>query len=140
MRAADTARAIAIRVAIAALLAGAAMPAAPACAAAQIAVLGSTLDEHTAAPGQRHSGTIIVRNPTSRPQPARIYQTDYTFSADGSSHFDSAGTMPRSNARWTTMSASSIMIAPNTEVEVTYTVTVPPVDSLRVTYWSTILV
>ena len=123
-----------------AVVAGAMLLGAPALAEAQIAVLGSTLDEHVAAPGQRHTGTIIVRNLTSRPQPARIYQTDYTFSADGSSHFDSAGTVARSNARWTTTSASSITIAPNTDVEVTYTVTVPPVDSLRGTYWSTIMV
>jgi hypothetical protein len=132
--------ATAIRIAIAALLAGTAVLAAPACAGAQIAVLGNTLDEHTAAPGQRHTGTIIVRNPTNRPQPARIYQTDYTFSADGTSHFDSAGTVPRSNARWVTTSASSITVAPNTDVEITYTVTVPRVDSLRGTYWSTIMV
>lgn len=131
---------IAMRIGIAALIAGAALLLVPVHAGAQIAVLGSTLDEHTAVPGQRHTGTIIVRNLTTRPQPARIYQTDYTYSADGTSHFDSAGTMPRSNARWVTTSASSITIAPNTDVELSYTVTVPPIDSLRGTYWSTIMV
>jgi hypothetical protein len=122
------------------LLAVAVLLTVPAAARAQIAVLGSTLDEHTAVPGQRHTGTIIVRNLTGKPQPARIYQTDYSFSADGTSHFDSAGTTARSNARWVTMSASSITVAPNTDVELSYTVTVPPIDSLRGTYWSTIMV
>lgn len=140
MRAVAISPATAIRLGIAALSAGAALLGAPAHAGAQIAVLGSTLDEHTAAPGQRHIGTIIVRNLTAQPQPARIYQADYTFFADGTSHFDSAGTTPRSNARWVTTSASSITVAPNSDVEVSYTVTVPLVDSLRGTYWSTIMV
>jgi hypothetical protein len=109
-------------------------------ARAQIAVLGSTVDEHAAAPGQRHAATIIVRNLTAQPQPARIYQTDYTFFADGTSHYDSIGTVPRSNAGWVSTSASSITLPPNADVEVSYTVAVPAVDSLRGTYWSAIMV
>jgi hypothetical protein len=112
----------------------------PTTARAQIAVLGNTVDEHSAAPGQRHTATIVVRNLTAQPQPARIYQTDYTFSADGTSHYDSAGTVPRSNSRWVATSASSITVPPNSDVEVSYTVAVPAVDSLRGTYWSTIMV
>lgn len=129
-----------IRISTAALFVVGALLGAPAHAGAQIAVLGSTLDEHTVAPGQRHTGTIIVRNLTAQPQPARIYQADYTFFADGTSHFDTAGTTARSNARWVTTSASSITVAPNSDVEVSYAVTVPPIDSLRGTYWSTIMV
>jgi len=77
-----------------------AVMAVPATARAQIAVIGSTVEERDAAPGQRYEGTIVVRNLTTSPQPVRIYQTDYRFFADGTSHFDSAGSQPRSNARW----------------------------------------
>lgn len=119
---------------------GAALAGAPASAAAQIAVIGNAVDEHTVAAGQRHDGTIIVRNLTTQPQPVRVYQTDYRFFADGTSHFDSAGTTRRSNAAWIAPSATSLTIPPSSDVALTYVVRVPAADSLRGTYWSAIMV
>ena len=112
----------------------------PSVARAQIAVIGSTVEEHGAAPGQRYEGTIVVRNLTNAPQPVRVYQTDYRFFADGTSRFDSAGSQSRSNATWVHPSTSSVTIPPGTDVNVTYVVTVPPSDSLRGTYWSAIMI
>jgi hypothetical protein len=112
----------------------------PTRAGAQIAVVGSTVEEHTGAPGQRYEGTILVRNLTTQPQPVRIYQTDYHFFADGTSHFDDAGTTPRSNARWVTPSTSSVVIPPSSETTIGYAITVPPSDTLRGTYWSVVMV
>ena len=117
-----------------------AVMAVPVAARAQIAVIGSTVEERDAAPGQRYEGTIVVRNLTTSPQPVRIYQTDYRFFADGTSHFDSAGSQPRSNARWVRPSVSSMTIPPSTDVNVTYVVNVPATDSLRGTYWSAIMI
>lgn len=113
---------------------------APRRVSAQIAVVGNAVDEHEAGPGQRYVSSITVRNLTSEPQPVRIYQTDYRFSADGTSNFDNAGTVPRSNAAWIKPSASSITIPPNADVVLNYAVTVPAIDSLRGTYWSAIMV
>src|ERR1700730_2563292 len=93
-----------LRFAPVALLIGALVQ--PVRAGAQIAVVGSTVEEHTAAPGQSYEGTILVRNLTTTPQSVRIYQTDYRFFADGTSHFDDASTTPRSNARWVKPSAT----------------------------------
>jgi len=109
-------------------------------AAAQIAVVGNAVDEHEAGPGQRYVGSITVRNLTNAPQPVRVYQTDYRFSANGTSNFDSAGSIPRSNAAWIKPSASSLMIPPMADVVLNYAVTVPAIDSLRGTYWSAIMV
>ncbi|HET9684463.1 MAG TPA: hypothetical protein VFP15_10190 [Gemmatimonadaceae bacterium] len=109
-------------------------------ASAQIAVVGNAVDEHEAGPGQRYVSSITVRNLTAEPQPVRIYQTDYRFSADGTSNFDSAGTVRRSNAAWIRPSASSVTIPPLADVVLNYAVTVPAIDSLRGTYWSAIMV
>ena len=117
-----------------------AVMAVPATARAQIAVIGSTVEERDAAPGQRYEGTIVVRNLTNTPQPVRIYQTDYRFFADGTSRFDSAGSQVRSNAPWVRPSVSSVTIPPATDVNVTYVVTVPAIDSLRGTYWSAVMI
>lgn len=112
----------------------------PRTAAGQIAVVGSTVEEHTAAPGQTYEGTILIRNLTATPQAVRIYQTDYHFFADGTSHFDAAASTPRSNAAWVKPSASSIVIPPNSETTIGYSIAVPKVDTLRGTFWSALMV
>ena len=113
-----------------------AMPA----ARAQIAVVGSTVEERTAAAGETYTGTIVVRNLTQQDQPVRIYQTDYLFFADGTSHFSDPGTTARSNAPWITPTVRSLLVPPQSEMAVTYTVKVPAGDSLGGTYWSVIMV
>lgn len=112
----------------------------PAAAAAQIAVVGSTVEERVAAAGESYVGTIVVRNLTQQDQPVRIYQTDYLFFADGTSHFSDPGTTARSNAAWVAPTVRSLLVPPQSEMTVTYTVKVPAADSLTGTYWSAIMV
>lgn len=106
----------------------------------QVAVIGNTVEEHVAAPGESYTGSIVVRNMTTEAQPVRIYQTDYSFSADGTSSFDAAGSTPRSNAKWITLSTTQVVVPPSGDANVAYTVTVPQDASLRGTYWSTVMV
>jgi hypothetical protein len=112
----------------------------PCAASAQIAVVGSTVEERVAAPGDSYVGTIVVRNLTSQDQPVRIYQTDYLFFADGTSHFEEPGTKPKSNAKWITPTVRSLLIPPMSEMTVSYNVKVPASDSLVGTYWSAVMV
>ena len=109
-------------------------------AQAQIAVVGSTVEERVASPGETYVGTIVVRNPTAQDQPVRIYQTDYLFYADGTSHFNEIGNAPRSSGRWITPTVRSLLVPPSSEMTVSYTVKVPANDSLSGTYWSAIMV
>jgi hypothetical protein len=113
---------------------------APAASRAQIAVLSSTVEEKIAAPGEKYTGTIVIANQSAQPQVARIYQTDYSFAADGTAHYDDAGSSKRSNARWITPQASRVVVPPNSQVAVPYSVAVPLGDSLRGTYWSMVMV
>ena len=113
---------------------------APSAARAQIAVLTSTVEEKTAVPGEKYSGTIVVSNPGAQPQVARIYQTDYRFAADGTAHYDDPGTSPRSNAPWITPQATRIVVPPHSQVNVPYSIAVPLSDTLKGTYWSMIMV
>jgi hypothetical protein len=109
-------------------------------ARAQIAVLGNTVEERVLAPGEAYVGTIVIRNVTQVPQPVRVYQTDYTFQADGTSHFDEPGTSKRSNAKWITTSSTSLVLAPSSELTLSYSLKVPTSDSLSGTYWSAIMI
>ncbi|MFI5244959.1 MAG: hypothetical protein ACHQQR_07015, partial [Gemmatimonadales bacterium] len=112
----------------------------PADSRAQIAVLSSTVEEKIAVAGQQYTGTIIVANPGAQPQVARIYQTDYRFASDGTAHYDDPGSSPRSNASWIKPQATRIVVPPNSQVAVPYSVAVPEGDTLRGTYWSLIMV
>lgn len=113
---------------------------APGSAAAQLAVMGANVQEQVSPPGGSYTGTILIRNTSSEPQAARIYQTDYQFKADGSSAFDAPGSRPRSNAQWVATSGSQVTVPPGATVPVQYTVTVPADASLSGTYWSVIMV
>jgi hypothetical protein len=109
-------------------------------AQAQIAVVGSTVEERTTGAGESYTGSILVRNLSDVDQPVRIYQTDYLFYADGTSHYSDPGTTPRSNAKWITPTVRSLLVPPRSEMSVSYTVRVPQGDSLSGTYWSIIMV
>jgi hypothetical protein len=113
---------------------------APAWARAQLAVLSNLVEERTANPGERYAGRITVKNATGQQQNARIYQTDFRFAADGTSHTDDPGSSPRSNAPWVHPQMTRLSIAPGAQVTVSYSVDVPPGDSLRGTYWSMIMI
>ncbi len=112
----------------------------PARARSQLAVLSNLVEERTASPGERYSGRITVVNTTNQPQTARIYQTDFRFSADGTSHTDDPGSSPRSNAPWVHPQMTRLSLAPGAQVSVPYSVDVPANDSLHGTYWSMVMI
>lgn len=109
-------------------------------ASAQIAVVSETVQEHVATAGESYTATILVSNPTPALQAARIYQTDYRFAADGTSHFDPAGSLPRSNAQWVAPAVTQLVIPPGATVPIRYSVAVPADSALRGTYWSMLMV
>ncbi|MEO7103136.1 MAG: hypothetical protein ABI311_07075 [Gemmatimonadaceae bacterium] len=112
----------------------------PVAAHSQISVLSSTVEEKIAVPGEMYTGSITISNASTRPQVARIYQTDYRFAADGTAHYDDPGSSPRSNASWVKPQANRIVVPPSSQVVVPYSVSVPSADTLRGTYWSLIMV
>lgn len=107
---------------------------------AQIMVVGSSVQEEETTPGERYTGEIRLRNQGSDPKPVRIYQTDYFFQADGTNQFPAAGSHPRSNGEWITVSPTDLVVPGGEEMDVTYEVTVPAHLDLAGTYWSMIMV
>jgi hypothetical protein len=109
-------------------------------ARAQVSVLSSLVEEKEAAKGENYAGRIVISNPSTTPQAVRLYQTDYSFKADGTTNFDDPGTVQRSNSKWISLQSDRVVVPPRSELTVPYTVVVPPSDSLRGTYWSAIMV
>lgn len=112
----------------------------PSAGRAQISVLTSTVEEKEAAKGEIYTGRIVISNPTTSPQAVRIFKTDYSFKADGTTSYGDAGSLARSNATWVAPQTERVVVPPRSEVTVPYTVRVPQNDSLRGTYWSMIKV
>jgi hypothetical protein len=113
------------------------------CGLAQVSIIGDLSQDRDARPGESYSGSILVKNDTEEPQEAKLYQTDYLFSFEGTSNYAEAGSTPRSNARWVSFSPSSLVIPPQGIVTVNYTVAVPESlagKPLAGSYWSMLMV
>jgi hypothetical protein len=107
---------------------------------AAIIVTGSLTHEYEVAPGRSYEGSIEVLNQGKDPQEVKSYQTDYTFSADGKVMYGDPGSLPRSNARWTTVSPRQFTIPPNETMIVRFTIQVPNDTVMNGTYWSVVMV
>jgi len=112
-------------------------------AAAQVSIIGDLSQDRQAHPGETYDGSILVKNDSNEPQQAKVYQTDYLFSFDGTNNYAEAGTTARSNARWITFSPSFVVVPPLGTAAVNYSVAVP--ESLgraapAGSYWSMLMV
>lgn len=113
---------------------------APTGAAAQVAILNGTVQEHQSSAGQSYAGTIRLRNATAEPQEVRAYLSDYEFQADGRTSYGEPGRSARSNAPWITLSPARVVLPPGGETEVGYRVSVPASAAARTgTYWSLVM-
>ncbi|MGK2961124.1 MAG: hypothetical protein ACSLFK_03135 [Gemmatimonadaceae bacterium] len=107
-------------------------------AEAQISVVGESIHEAQAAAGSEYHGTILIRNDDTKPHLVRVHLTDYSFTAEGKSQFDAAGSSPRSNGSWVALSAATATISPGQSLPITYRVSVP--DTANGSYWSMAMV
>ena len=107
---------------------------------AGVTPIGELMHEKDAKPGERYQHEIVLQNNDANPVEVKIYQTDYSFSADGGTHYDSPGKMARSNAKWVALGRNAITVPPNATERFEYEVRVPGEKGLTGTYWSMIMV
>lgn len=105
-----------------------------------IVVVNGLSHNHDLQKGDMDQGVLIVRNNGSLPENIVIYQKDFLFNHKGESFYEDMGTTSRSNANWLIINPISFIIQPQEEVEVVYEIRIPNSDTLRGTYWSTIMV
>ena len=107
---------------------------------AGVSVIGGLTRERTLAPGEQCEGIIHLRNNQDTAVQVKIFQTDYSFFADGRTFYAKAGSNPRSNAAWVSVSSSRVTIPPKELVSIYYTVDVPKSPDLNGTYWSVVMI
>jgi len=105
-----------------------------------IAILNGLTHEFKVTPGQVYEGVIILKNTEEKPEKARIYQTDYSFNAQGQKFFLPPGSNLRSNAGWISFYPALIDLLPQATQEIKFKIIVPEDPSLKGTYWSLIMV
>jgi len=106
---------------------------------AQVGIVGALTHEYSAVPGNSYEGSIEVNNPGEEEQEIKVYQTDYIFYADGTVVYGNPGDLPRSNARWITLSPKQVIIPPKETIAVHFTIQAPDDETLKGTYWSVIM-
>ncbi|MGQ9729936.1 MAG: FxLYD domain-containing protein [Candidatus Zipacnadales bacterium] len=107
---------------------------------AQIIVVGGLTREATVQPGTTLEGKILLTNTGNQPRQVKVYQTDYWFTADGSTHYDECGSVPRSNGRWITVTPTQLTVPADSTEAVNYVIHVPQDPALVGTYWSMVMV
>lgn len=107
---------------------------------AGIAVLGSLTKEVEVRPGGSSEGVILLKNTSSRPEEAKVYQTDYLFYSNGKNIYGEPGTVPRSNSGWVTLSNNRVIVPPGETASVYYAIQIPNNPDLKGSYWSLIMV
>lgn len=107
---------------------------------AYVAIRGELTHERQVSPGQTYKGTIRVNNTGDEPQEIKIYQTDYSFDAHGTYHYDPPGQDQRSNAGWITVNPHRMTVPPLGTSVINYILEVPEDPGLVGTYWSIIMV
>jgi hypothetical protein len=107
---------------------------------ADVSVVSSLSQRATLTPGGSTTGSIRLHNSSTVAQQVRLYQTDYQYAANGSNQYGDPGTTPRSNAKWITYTPAQLEVPAGSDMEVAYTITVPPDTALIGSYWSLLMV
>ena len=106
---------------------------------AQVGIVNGLTQEKICKPGETFESYMRLKNNGPKEETVKIYQTDYSFSADGKTYYETPGKMSRSNAAWITVGSKQVTIPGLATVDVKYSCKVPASESLVGTYWSIIM-
>ena len=107
---------------------------------AQLSIIGQLDHIYDVVPGGLYEGSIEVSNPGIETQEVKAYQTDYFFYSDGTNLYGEPGGLPRSNARWMTLSPRQIIVPPGETIAFKFSIQVPDDATLKGTYWSMVMI
>ena len=118
---------------------GAMLVLAPLAARAQVGVTNGLTQEKACKPGEAFESFVTLKNNGPQEETVKIYQTDYTFNAEGKSYYDAPGKVKRSNAAWISVAPKQVTIPGLATLDVRYICHVPADAALVGTYWSIVM-
>lgn len=111
----------------------------PSAVRAQVGIVNGLTQEKICAPGEAFESYIRLKNNGPKDETIKIYQTDYTFTADGKSFYEAPGRLVRSNAAWISVGSKQVTVPGLATMDVKYSCKVPADANLVGTYWSIIM-
>ena len=109
------------------------------CAFASIVITNGLTHTHNVKEGTVYKGVITVENTAETSQNVKLYQKDYSYKADGTSHYNDPGLNERSNLQWIKLNTNLLKLEAKGKVDVPYEIVVPTnIDAGS--YWSVIMV
>jgi len=110
-------------------------------ASAGISVLSGLTHEQVSEIGQSYAGEVQLANNSNHPAQVKIYLTDYTFDATGTTTYDEIGSIARSSGPWVVLGSPGVItLGPRQRAAIPYTVAIPVTPGLAGTYWSVLMV
>jgi hypothetical protein len=107
---------------------------------ASVEVIGSLKHVHNGKPGDVIRGEIRIQNSDSTDQEVKVYQTDLLYNLQDNTFYDEPTSHNRSNAPWIQFSPKSVILKAKEIRIIQYEITLPPIDTLKGTYWSVLMV
>jgi len=111
----------------------------PVLARAQVGIINGLTQEKVCKPGETFESYITLKNNGAKDETVKIYQTDYSFTADGKTYYEAPGKAGRSNASWITVASKQLTLPGQAKVDLRYVCKVPDDTALVGTYWSIIM-
>jgi len=105
-----------------------------------IVILNGLSHKYTIQSGELYKGIIEISNTSPTPQGVKLYQTDYTFSSNGTIDYGKPGSLKRSNALWIELGETFFVLGALEKRVVNFQILVPKDDTLLGTFWSVIMV
>jgi len=107
-------------------------------ASGQIVVRGPLAYDHVVSPGSLVAQEFDIENTGEETVTATLYQTDYSFQADGSNEYGEPGSVERSNAPWIRFMPSVATLEAGQIATVRYVVSMP--ETVSGSFWSMLMV
>lgn len=101
---------------------------------------GDLTREFRLQPGQSAEGRFVLLNASNDTTSARVYLTDYRYTADGNTTYDEPGTLPRSCAPWIEVADRQPELKAGESRSISFRVAVPREVRLSGTYWCLVMI
>lgn len=97
---------------------------------------------HTAniKPGETQNVQITLINDGDAADQVQLKLVDYSSNTEGYTFHDDYGNLPRSNAKWVSLSERQITLKPKEQHAFAYTIRAPSDPHLKGSYWSVLLI
>ncbi|WP_190304173.1 WxL protein host-binding domain-containing protein [Paenimyroides baculatum] len=109
------------------------------CAFASIVISNGLTHTHKVKESMVYKGIITIQNTAEFSKSVKLYQKDYSYNANGTSHYNDFGTSERSNLQWIKLNTNLLKLEANGKANISYEITVP--DHMDAgSFWSVIMV